>query len=867
MATQNINNYYFNRLDIRADESSYTDFFLVADEKQYDQEVIYSPYLIGYNDGNRLPISIELSNTGCSQNFSYSYGDYFSGNTIVSLNNYNVNPLNNTCYSAFTGACDVGLTGIDNGLVTEMTGQTLYYSMGIRDDYKFDPLHYDRRFKMRPVTGYTQSPNERFSGITAQTLYNIVTKTGTTIGQYYELYGGYLQGFYKLYGYDYEVLPERMHKGWTVEMMLKPRLYDEYIPSSGQTYLNDIYTENSGTFFFMGARAENKFYHYVDGTSDTFSGYTRVTSGLTNCLGTCSCTNTAITNSDCYSLYPDSAITISQNCQKTTVVQQDHNPENDIFSNALSLRFDGEPSNPHLCVKFLLLTGSCVTTGSCETTGLTFESGYTITEICSTEGIYDVCSTGSTGIEKWVMLDVVFERNITWDECDLLNMGGLGDIRQMHYTATTYNNSISLIGPPATHSGNTYPSKVETIELNRKWLDQRDYRLGKLKFFVNGKLFMTIENFEEIIPRELNDVKEKQIGVPFNMSWGGGTFGLKESLTFSGCSGATGPYIQDPEVMCDNTLSGTSLSGLTTNILLEQNFGGTFMGGISEFRMYVEPLGAAQVQHNYRILKDKFNLFNFNCPSCPSPTPTPTPTITPTITQTPTNTPTPSVTKTNTPTPSVTKTNTPTPSITSTQQPTPSITPTHTITPTPTMTPIPFVPGTAFTFNADYIVLTYAFNDGTDLDTRTRVTTPNIGQSTLSDYIGWCCSSEWPTSGTPILTWGGDNTGTGFESVLINLIEFKSQYSGQNIITIKANAGWYGTVGSNPVYIQATLYKGGTMVADPGNHTFYNNTFTAAYGTQSPGSVITLDLQSNCIDGQDITSLQYNLTTYQGNFI
>ena len=212
------------------------------------------------------------------------------------------------------------------------------------------------------------------------------------------------------------------------------------------------------------------------------------------------------------------------------------------------------------------------------------------------------------------MLDVVFERNITWNDCDLLNMGGLVDIRQMHYTASTYNNSVSLIGPPLTHSGNTYPSKVETIQLNRKWLDQREYRLGKLKFFVNGKLFMTIENFEEIIPRELNEVKEKQIGVPFNISWGGGTFGLRESLTFSGCSGATGPYIQDPEVMCDNTLSGTNLSGLTTNILLEQNFGGTFMGGISEFRMYVEPLGSAQVQHNYRILKNKFGLFNFNCP-------------------------------------------------------------------------------------------------------------------------------------------------------------------------------------------------------------------------------------------------------------
>jgi hypothetical protein len=67
--------------------------------------------------------------------------------------------------------------------------------------------------------------------------------------------------------------------------------------------------------------------------------------------------------------------------------------------------------------------------------------------------------------------------------------------------------------------------------------------------------------------------------------------------------------------MCENTLSGTSLSGLTTPILIEQNFGGTFMGGISEFRMYIEPLKSPQIQHNYRLLKDKYNLFNFDCPT------------------------------------------------------------------------------------------------------------------------------------------------------------------------------------------------------------------------------------------------------------
>lgn len=616
MATQNINNYYFRRFDAYTDDSEYTDLFLVADEQQYDEEVVFSNQLIGYLDGQRLPINIQLSDSGCSQNFTINYGDYKTGNTFVSLNNYNNNSLNDTCYSAFTGTCDIGLTGIDNGLVNEMTGKTLYYSMGIRNDYKFNPLYYDRRFKMRPITGYTQSPNVRFSGITAQTLYNMVTKTATTIGQYYELYGGYLQGFYQLYGYDYKILPERMNKGWTVELLLKPRLVDEYTPNSGQTLLNTVYPDNSGIFFYMGTRGENKFWHYADGSNSGNTGYTRVTASLSgSCVDTCGCSNTASTNSNCYTVYPLSAITIQKNCQTEKVIQTEKETELDTYSNALSFRLSGDPSNPRLCVKYLLWTGNCETTGTCVNTGQTYETGYTITEICSTNGIYDDCSTGSTGIEKWVMIDVVFSRYQTLEDCDLINMGGLGGMRELIFTASTINKTVSLITPPSTHTGNTYPNRVEIITLQRKWLEQRKFRLGDLIFYVNGKRFMKIENFEEIIPRELDEVKEKQIGVPFNISWGGGTFGLRESLTFSGCSGATGPYIQDPEVMCENTLSGTSLSGLTTPILLEQNFGGTFMGGISEFRMYVEPLVSSQIQHNYRILKDKYNLFNFDCPT------------------------------------------------------------------------------------------------------------------------------------------------------------------------------------------------------------------------------------------------------------
>jgi hypothetical protein len=568
-----------------------------------------------------------------------------SGLTSVSLNSYNPNNTDLSCYS-FSGLCDAGLTGMDVGLFSSLTGQTLYYSKGVDNTFKFSPNHFDSRFKLIPVSGYTSNYG-RFSGITNQTLYNIVSRTGTTEGQYYELYGGYLQGFYKLFGYDYEVFPERPDKGWTAEFLIRPRITDFYEPNSGQTYLNDIYPNNNNTFFFLGARAENKFYHYPQGYTTGFTN--SITLSLENCPGSCGCYSPGSETSDCVNLYPTSSITINYSdgsmiTKPETRSVERTNPEEDIYSNALSVRLDGNMINPKMCVKFIQLTGSCVTSGLCENTGTTYQSGYTITEICSESGIYDSCFSpedgGISSQARWVLIDVVFDRYQTFTGCDVLNNGGLGSVREMKYTASTYNNTLSLLSPPETHSGNTYPSKVEIIKLNRKWLDEKTDRLGDLKLYVNGRLFLKIEDFEEIIPRELSTTREKQIGVPFNISVGGGSFGLRESLTFSSCTDLTSGYIQDPEVMCDNTLSGTSLSGLSTPILIEQNFGGTFMGAISQFRMYSIPMKSSQIQHNFRILKNQFNLLDLFANNCNDTTltltPTPTPTITPTITPTPT---------------------------------------------------------------------------------------------------------------------------------------------------------------------------------------------------------------------------------------
>jgi len=625
MPTQNLNSYYYKKYKVLLNSNNYFDLTLASDERDYDEEVVFSNDLISSNDGLKLPIKIDLSSTDNNLQNVIEFGDYDQTNTLVSSNYYNPNNLDLNCYSAFTGICDVGLVGTDNGLFTGLTGQTLYYSMGIRNDFKFDPHYRDIRFKMVPVTGYTRQPNVVFSGRPKNTIYNIVSKSANTVGYYHELYGGFYQGFYKLKGYDYEVFPERVNKGWTMEVVIKPRQFDDYeIDTETEEYLNDVYPENAGTFFYFGARAENKFYHYATGTSESFSGYSRITSGLT-CIETCGCSNSAVTNSNCFSVYPHSTTTNehSTNCkcgclsETVKVVSSPYDAKIDVLSNALSIRLSGCAVNPVVVVKSIVTTGSCITTGTCSTTGITYSTGYTFEEFVSSP-IYGTCNYDCEGNtdERWVYISAVFERYRYLEDCDLLNKGGINDIRKETYQSSIDGMSYKLISPPETHSGGTKEQKIHIINFNKKWYDEIKYRLGDLKIYVNGYLFMVIQNFEEIIPRELNTEKEKQVGVPYNISFGGGTQGLHENLIFSSCTEPYVPYIQDPELFPNNILSATTLSGLTTDILLEQNFGGTFMGGISQFRMYTNPLDFSQIQHNYRILKDRFDLIDFWCLDC-----------------------------------------------------------------------------------------------------------------------------------------------------------------------------------------------------------------------------------------------------------
>jgi hypothetical protein len=740
MAYQNLNQYNYRKIGLKP-VNEITDFCLADDARDFNQEVIFSPLLIAEDDGNRMPFKFDFNSTGTTIS---PLVDDFRYDTVVSENFYNPDNIDPNFCPKTTEICDVGLTGIDNGLTKEMSGITMTAFTGLYTTTAetYNRYIYDRRFKMHPISGNT-TPENRLWNDDSYSYGLSYVNAGGDIGTVAQLNGGFYQGFYKLQGYDYEVLPTRMSQGWTVEMMLKYRF-------TGDTNvgLNARYPENKGTFFFMGSRAENKFYHYADGSPSSDTGYTRVTSGLT-CMHTCGCSITGGTGADCIPVYQPSGVT-SSNCNcgcpcscSTEASVKELDPLYDGVSNAMSIRFSGDTGNPRVCVKEYLITGSCIPSGSC-LTATTFVTGVTTVEWCSTRGIFEDCKfTPYINLEHWVQIDAVFERNAYYDCKDLDYLGGLGQIEKEVFTASSANNSVSLVIPPITHEegyDDYKPAKTTEVHINDLWLQEREYRLGKLKVFVNGKLLMVCEDFEEIIPRPLNTYKERQVGVPFNISVGGGTQGLKDNLTFSGgCPAELSEivYQQDPECLTTEDLDNTIYSGLSTNIYLEEIFGGSFIGAISAFRMYVEPLDASEVKHNFRLLKTKYGLLDPDCPDCaiivpfndltylvipdedlvyliipdddlgyilipendltyeiiletttPTPTPTNTPTETPTNTptETPTNTPTVTQTQTPTNTPSVTNTNTTTPTQTATVTQTPTNTPTNTLTPSPTAT-------------------------------------------------------------------------------------------------------------------------------------------------------------------------------------
>jgi hypothetical protein len=613
-----------NCLTIRLSNSDYWDLFLC-----YDCQDAPNPDII--LTGSCLLINIDINDDNS-----------YSGDTLYNL----VDWTGSTVYGSGVTLNDIGLTGIDNGFIeydctgstsgstflSAFTGSTLFLSSG------------DTRFFMTRVSGCTYD-------------YTITPLTGTTEGRYSRLCGGFYQGFFKLSDktyfkditnnkftwpiswfncppvctgttsgtttgstsgstnccpnpnkayqcyleekpipYNYQVLPTRYEQGWTSMFWLRkddddvcdtcsewklssstqPKTFvtwsytscttnlieyvvldgfnevvvcskttPECIPNfsggCGDTTLlgrcpaslNDVYSGNTGFFYYMGTRAENKFWNLFSGETGytTSSGYPLPPPKETE----------EVLDNNPFLVYKGGCCCFTGITEVTTQ-QKDRNI--DIVNNALGFRIKSDGS---IGYRTLGISGVC--------------SAVTATTVVNCDSQCGCGCNSDTGDTK-VTATTVTEKYIT----------GVTITEEYSLSGMVKDNQWAHIGIRF----RAY-EEYDDCELNNI-----PRRLGSLDIFIDGYLKWTVDNFDEFLFKELDEYREKQEGVPFNYSWGGGTQGLIETNTVNG------PDVKDE------------------NLIIQENFAGTFEGDVATFKMYGCALDITLIRYDYNKTKSRF---------------------------------------------------------------------------------------------------------------------------------------------------------------------------------------------------------------------------------------------------------------------
>ena len=349
---------------------------------------------------DNLAIQIDISKLD-----SWNLNSEFS---VISLNKWK------NAISDNINLIDFGLTEFDNGRTNKMyDGITL----SPNDLYlKLNRIGYN--VVDNPTTGET-------SGSTITTKFDIYPMSGLTssAGNYFELNGGYLQGFFKLNGYNYELLPSRYNNGITFETIL------------------NIHLNSKGIFLMLGTRSEDKYNEYFSG--EMGSGITKtglfyfsgVTTSDDNYLQS---KKTTQVNKTAFGSFEDRKETIYTNQTQLS----------NLSSNVIAFEIT---EDRRIGYKYINENGNLIVNSSPKIINNT----------------------------DWTLISIVF----------------------------TPDNIIN---------------DISTFYCAPK-------RVGKLIFYVNGRPHWIINDFPEFYFHELNTNKNLQIGVPYSISWGGGSFGLRHS--------------------------------------------------------------------------------------------------------------------------------------------------------------------------------------------------------------------------------------------------------------------------------------------------------------------------------------------------
>ena len=229
---QNIKNNNVKSLDAKLYSAKYYDFMLYKGETAYQD----------LNDLSNISIA-DFSSLNIVSGILYSTITWSGAtNNGVEMN-------------------DIGFTGMDNGLISfkkDRITNEQFLELLINSQYNIESG--DTRLFLTPVTGNTQRYN--------YPMYLMETDDE----RYIACKGGFYQGFFKLFGHDYQVLPNKIDNEWFMHFEIRPRSdYD-----ITENLVNYQHPNNEGIFFFMGTRAENKFWPFYKTDSGITSNLEKV---------------------------------------------------------------------------------------------------------------------------------------------------------------------------------------------------------------------------------------------------------------------------------------------------------------------------------------------------------------------------------------------------------------------------------------------------------------------------------------------------------------------------------------------------------------------------------------------------------------
>lgn len=513
---------------------------------------------------------------------------------------------------------DIGFTGIDNGFIAYRRDRITnreFVDMFTGTTYPIS----DDRFFMSPV-----------SGNTTMFKYPMYMEEDEG-GKYFAMKGGFYQGYFKLYGLDYQTLPNYIDDNWNLEFVIRRRDDYDVVPGT----INNLHPENKGIFFYMGTRAENKFWHYYNKPEDKTEflipsvfndGYFDDCDYMVNYITVPEYTD-YVEACGCNEYFSDEYMTVCDEENEGHVWCEEY-VEKDLDLNGLEVHtsdgndlygggagyFEIETDN-----KFIFFNRTC--------TGFTVDDwGYdendykydecgdhivpdvkekpTIiltgkTSSCKENKFitYNRTCTGKTVNNHNLYLDENYEAYDVYKDIKnnvfALKIDDNGRIGYRFGIAdcdedSGYGIKEEYSKPNIIPEGEWVKIDVRFKILNNTYnqcfvnggqeINMVPGNLGKRKMkiyiYVNGYLVFISQELPEFNFRELNDIYQKQEGVPFSISLGGGSLGLLEEIGLN--------YYMTPEYC----------------LPIERDFAGTFMGDIRSFRFFNCWIDAQTIRNN-----------------------------------------------------------------------------------------------------------------------------------------------------------------------------------------------------------------------------------------------------------------------------